>query len=86
MFTVLSFLAHGRGKQLSVFKFKLLLASYCVLLKIANFKRISLGNYRSLNTIIRVLTKQQQNNYQWRKKISLITKINSGYEHVTIVT
>ena len=61
-------------------------ACYCALLKIANCKGISLGHYRSLNTIIRVLTKQQQNNYQWRKKISLITKINSGYQHVTIVT
>ena len=86
MFTVLSFLAHGRGKQLSVFKFKLLLACYCALLKIANCKGISRGHHRSLNTIIRVLTKQQQNNYQWRKKISLLTKINSGYQRVTIVT
>ena len=68
------------------FKFKLLLACYCALLKIANCKGISRGHYRSLNTIIRVLTKQQQNNYQWRKKISLLTKINSGYQHVTIVT
>ena len=132
MFTVLSFLAHGRGKQLSVFKFRLnliqlqqcqknaqnnfvihfvkfavvigcpvsyarewlrrrlkvthLLASYCALLKIANCKGISLGHYKSLNTTIRVLTKQQQNNYQWQIKISLLTTINCGYQHVTIVT
>ena len=45
-----------------------LLASCCDLLKIANFKGISLGHCRSLNTIIRVLTKQQQNNYKYREK------------------
>ena len=45
-----------------------LLAGCYAPLKIANCKGISLGNYRSLNTIIRVLTKQQKNNYQYRTK------------------